>query len=47
MWLGLGAVAFLGSLLAERDNQVFALAGAGLLTFLLLMEIVSVRRLVR
>ncbi len=48
MWVGLGAVAFLGSLLAERDNRGgLAIAGAGLLAFLLLMEIVSLRRIAR
>ena len=47
MWIALGAVAFLGSFFAERDREGFALPGAGLLAFLLLMEIVSVRRLMR
>lgn len=44
MWLGLGVVAFLGSFLAVGDRDGLALAGAGLLVFLLVMEIVSVRR---
>jgi hypothetical protein len=48
MWVGLGAVAFLGSFLAERDNREgLAIAGAALLAFLLLMEVVSVRRAMR
>lgn len=47
MWLVLGAVAFLGSVLAARDNEPLALAGAGLLVFLLSMEVVSVRRMTR
>jgi hypothetical protein len=47
MWIGLGAIAFLGSVLAERDNEALAVAGAGLLAFLLLMEVVSVRRMTR
>lgn len=47
MWLGLGTIAFVGAFFAERDMEALALAGAGLLVFLLLMEIVSVRRMMR
>ena len=51
MWLGQGAVVLVGSLMAAADDEadlgLLAVAGAGLLTFLLLMEIVSVRRLHR
>jgi hypothetical protein len=47
MWIGLGAVAFLGSFFAEGDIEGLAIAGAGLLVFLLLMQIVSVRRMMR
>jgi hypothetical protein len=49
MWLAQGAVVLAGSLLAAADDEanleMLAVAGAGLLIFLLLMEIVSVRRL--
>jgi hypothetical protein len=51
MWLAQGAVVLAGSLLAMADDEAnlewLAVAGAGLLIFLLLMEIVSVRRLKR
>ena len=48
MWVGLGAIAFVGSLVSQEDFDVGILvAGAGLLAFLLLMEIVSVRRMMR
>ncbi|MEA2477586.1 MAG: hypothetical protein QOC87_1785 [Actinomycetota bacterium] len=51
MWLVEGAVVLAGSLMAARDHGanlgILAVAGAGLLIFLLLMEIVSVRRLMR
>jgi hypothetical protein len=51
MWLGQGAVVLVGSLMAAADDEadlgLLAVAGAGLLAFLLLMEIVSVRRLQR
>lgn len=46
-WVALGAVVVVGSLLAERDNERIAVVGAALLVFLLLMEIVSVRRITR
>jgi hypothetical protein len=49
MWLAQGAVVLGGSLMAAADDEadlgLLAVAGAGLLLFLLLMEIVSVRRL--
>ena len=49
MWLAQGAVVLGGSLMAAADDEanlgLLAVAGAGLLAFLLLMEIVSVRRL--
>jgi hypothetical protein len=51
MWLAQGAVVLVGSLLAVEDDEanleVLAVAGAGLLIFLLLMQIASVRRLKR
>jgi hypothetical protein len=47
MWLGLGAIALVGSLLAQEDGAGIAVAGAGLLAFLLVMEIASVRRAMR
>ena len=51
MWLAQGAVVLAGSLMAATDDEanlgMLAVAGAGLLIFLLLMEIVSVRRLMR
>lgn len=47
VWVALGAVVLAGSLAAERDGQWIAVAGAPLLGFLLLMEIISVRRLTR
>lgn len=47
VWVALGAVVFVGSLLAEQDNEGLAVVGAALLAFLLLMEIVAVRRLTR
>ncbi|HYO61882.1 MAG TPA: hypothetical protein VEU29_08280 [Actinomycetota bacterium] len=51
MWLVLGAVEMTGTLIADADPEgdVGALpaAGAALLVFLLLMEVVSVRRLMR
>lgn len=50
-WLVQGAVVLAGSLMAAADEEadlgLLAAAGAGLLLFLLLMEIVSVRRLQR
>ncbi|HEX2295361.1 MAG TPA: hypothetical protein VHN37_08645 [Actinomycetota bacterium] len=47
VWVALGAIVLVGSLLAERDDEWIAAAGAPLLAFLLVMEIVSVRRLTR
>ncbi|MDP9067528.1 MAG: hypothetical protein M3N53_04135 [Actinomycetota bacterium] len=51
MWLAQGAVVLAGSLMAAADDEanlgLLAVAGVGLLLFLLLMEIVSVRRLQR
>ncbi len=47
VWVAFGAVVLVGSLAAERDDQWIAVAGAPLLAFLLLMQIVSVRRLTR
>lgn len=51
VWVALGAVVMTGSLMAEADTEAdigwLAIAGAGSLAFLLLMEIVSVRRLMR
>ncbi len=51
VWVLLGAVVMTGSLMAEADTEAdlgwLALAGAALLVFLLLMEIHSVRRLMR
>jgi hypothetical protein len=48
MWLALGAFALIGSLFADQDNEpIMSLLGAALLAFLLLLEIVAVRRLVR
>jgi hypothetical protein len=51
VWVVLGAVVTTGSLMAETDKESdlgwLAIAGAALLAFLLLMEIVSVRRLMR
>lgn len=46
-WLVLGAVVLGGALLADQDDQWIAAAGVPLLAFLLLMEIVSVRRATR
>src|SRR3712207_3075569 len=47
MWLVLGGIAFVGSFFAEPERGGLALAGAGLLLFLLLMEVSSVRRALR
>lgn len=51
VWVVLGAVVVTGSLMAEADSEgnlgALPVAGAALLVFLLLMEIVSVRRLMR
>lgn len=51
VWVALGAVVMTGSLMAEADTEAdnggLAVAGAALLVFLLLIEIVSVRRLMR
>ncbi len=51
VWVVLGAVVMTGSLMAEMDPEgdlaALPVAGAALLVFLLLMEIVSVRRLMR
>jgi hypothetical protein len=51
VWVALGAAVMTGSLMAEADaeadNGALTVAGAALLVFLLLMEIVSVRRLMR
>jgi hypothetical protein len=51
VWVVLGAVVMTGSLMAEADTEAdigwLAVAGALLLVFLLLVEIVSVRRLTR
>ena len=51
VWVALGALVTTGSLMAEADTDAdirwLAVAGAALLVFLLLMEIVSVRRLMR
>lgn len=51
LWVGLGAVVLAGSLRAAADDEAnlggLPVAGAGLLVFLLLMEIVSVRRMMR
>jgi hypothetical protein len=47
-WLALGALALVGALFADEDNRsMMEILGAVLLAFLLLMEIVSVRRLTR
>jgi hypothetical protein len=47
VWVALGAVVSVSSLLLERDDLWIAVVGVPLLAFLLLMEIASVRRLVR
>ena len=47
LWIALGALPLVGSLLADEGTEVMVGLGAGLLAFLLLMEIVTVRRLVR
>lgn len=51
MWLAQGALVLGGSLMAATDDEadlgLLAVAGAGLLLFLLLMQVVSVRRLQR
>ena len=51
VWVVLGAVVTTGSLMAgadpEGDPGALPVAGAALLVFLLLMEIVSVRRMMR
>ena len=48
MWIVLGAIAFVGSIVTEEDLGLgLPVAGAGLLAFLLLMEINSVRRMMR
>jgi hypothetical protein len=47
-WLALGALPLLGALFADEENRpMLEILGAVLLAFLLLMEIVSVRRLTR
>jgi hypothetical protein len=51
LWVALGAMVMTGSLMAEADTEsdleALLFAGVALLAFLLLMEIVSVRRLMR
>ncbi len=47
VWVALGAVVLVGSLLAERDDHWVGIVGASLLGALLLMEIVSLRRMTR
>lgn len=51
MWLIQGAVVLAGSLLAAADDdanlEMLAIAGAGLLVFLLVLEITTVWRLTR
>jgi hypothetical protein len=51
VWVVLGAVVMTGSLMAEEEPEgnlgALPVAGAALLVFLLLMEIVSIRRLLR